>query len=87
MMQEINWLQELFFSTEMYSLLGPLALIVIGSMLGKKDKFLGAMFVLVDYLFAAYYLTLVAATPFYWWHIYLLFFGGIFSFALSFGGR
>jgi hypothetical protein len=87
MMQDVNIIEELFLSTEIYSVLGPFILVVIGYMFAKKDHFLGALFVIVEYIFAAYYLTLVDVTPFFWWHVYLLFFGGILSYALSFSGR
>ena len=74
----MNILEQLFLSTEMYGLLGPLGLVLIGYYLAEKDKMLGVFWFIVDVLFASYYYQLLDATPAYWWHIIIILFGGIF---------
>jgi hypothetical protein len=76
-MQDINWFNELFLSTEMWGYFGPLGLVIIGYLLIKKDKALGIFMFIVDCLVIAHYLSLVGATPAYWWHIFILLFGVI----------
>ena len=76
-MQDINWFDELFLSTEMWGYFGPLALVVIGWLLTKKEKPLGIFMIIVDSLVIAQYLALVAVTPDYWWHIIILLLGVI----------
>lgn len=68
---------ELFLSTEISSYFGPLALVIIGFFILKKDKVLGVLWFVVECLFIWHYTELVGATPFYWWHIYILLFGGL----------
>ena len=76
-MQEINIFNELFLSTELWGYFGPLALVVLGFMLVKKDKTLGLVMFIVDSLVISHYLGLVEATPNYWWHIIILLIGAI----------
>ena len=76
-MQEINIFNELFLSTELWGYFGPLALVVLGFMLVKKDKTLGLVMFIVDSLVISHYLTLVDATPGYWWNIIILLIGAI----------
>lgn len=76
-MQEINWLNELFLSTEMWGYFGPLVLVIIGYLLIQKDKALGIFMVIVDSLVISHYISLVDATPEYWWHIVILLLGVI----------
>ena len=76
-MQDINWFSELFLSTELWGYFGPLGLVVIGYLLTKKDKPLGIFMFIVDSLVISHYLTLVDATPDYWWHIFILLLGVI----------
>jgi len=78
MMQEINILEELFLSTEIWGYLGPWALVLAGYYIAKEDKYLGVFMFIIDSLVAAQYYMLVEATPAYWWHIIILMFGGIF---------
>jgi hypothetical protein len=68
---------ELFLSTEISGYLGPLALVIIGSMIMKKDKALGIFVFIVECLVMAQYLALVDATPNYWWQIIILLLGVI----------
>jgi len=76
-MQDINWFSEIFLSTEMWGYFGPLALVVIGYVIAKKERPLGIFFVIVDSLIIWYYLQLLSATPEYWWHIIILILGVI----------
>ncbi len=70
-------LEDLFLSTGMVGYLGPLALILIGYFISKKDKLLGVFYYMVECLIAAQYLALVEATPDYWWQIIILLLGGL----------
>jgi len=70
---------DLFLSTEMIGYIGPLALVVVGWWLVKKDKGLGVIAFIVQSLFIAQYHELVGATPDYWWHIFILMFGMLFT--------
>ena len=74
-MQDINWFDELFLSTEMWGYFGPLALVIIGVILTQKNKELGIIFIIVDSLIIAQYLALIEATPEYWWHVIILLLG------------
>ena len=68
---------DLFLSTEMIGYIGPLAIVVIGYILAKKDKGLGLIAFIVQVLIAAQYFALVEATPDYWWHIFIVLVGSI----------
>jgi hypothetical protein len=68
---------ELFLSTEISGYLGPVGLVIIGSMIMKKDKSLGIFVFIVECLVIAQYLALVDATPNYWWQIIILLLGVI----------
>lgn len=75
MLQSINWLDELFLSTEIWGWFGPLALIVIAYIVTTKYKGLGIFFIIVESLITYNYLTLVSVESWYWWNIYLMVFG------------
>lgn len=77
MIQSFNIFYELFLSLQMWGYTGPMLLVIIGYFLSKKNTVLGILWFVVECLFIAQYLTLVAATPQYWWHIFLLLFGGL----------
>ena len=70
---------ELFLSPEISSYFGPLALVIVGYFVVKKDRFLGVLYFVVECLFIAQYLALVGETPDYWWHVFILLFGGLFT--------
>jgi len=70
---------DLFLSTEMIGYIGPLALVVAGYYLVQKDKGLGVIAFIVQSLFIAQYFELVDATPDYWWQIFILIFGMLFT--------
>ena len=77
-MQDINWFNELFLSTELWGYFGALALVIIGYTFTKKEKNLGIFFIIVDSLVIWEYLELVEATPDYWWQIIILILGVIY---------
>lgn len=66
---------QLFLSTNMWGYLGPIGLVIVGYVITTKEKNLGIMFFIVESLVIANYLTLVSATPDYWWHVFILLFG------------
>ena len=68
---------ELFLSTGMIGYLGPLAIVIIGYVVAKKDKALGVLWFVVECLFMAQYFALLEATPDYWWQIIILLLGGV----------
>lgn len=70
---------EIFLSTEISGYLGPLAIVILGYMVMKKDRILGILWFVVECLFMAQYFDLVSATPDYWWQIFILLFGGLFT--------
>jgi len=73
----MNIFFELFLSTNLWGYLGPIGLVIIGYVLSNKDKFLGVLWLVVESLIISHYLTLVEATPEYWWHIIILLLGVI----------
>jgi len=76
-MQEINIFEELFLTTDMWGLFGPLGLVVISYFMIKKARPLGIFFIIVDSVILAQYFALVEVTPFYWWQIFVLILGVI----------
>ena len=78
MMLQTDFL-DLFLSTEMIGYLGPLAMITLGYFAARKDKGLGVIWYMVECLMTAQYLALLDATPDYWWQIFILIFGGLFT--------
>ena len=71
------WFEELFLSTGIWGLFGPLALVVISYILTKREKPLGIFFIVVDSIVIWQYFQLIGATPEYWWNIFILIFGVI----------
>jgi len=74
-----SMIYQLFLSVEMWGYLGPLALVIGGYFAMRKDKALGVMWFVVECLVLSQYFLLVADTPAFWWHIYILLFGGLFT--------
>ena len=74
-----DFLFEYFLSSEVSGYLGPLAIVICGYFLFRKDRMLGILWFVVECLFISHYLTLVEATPAYWWQIIILLFGGMFT--------
>ena len=78
---------ELFLSTQLWGYFGPLALVIIGYILTKKELILGILWFVVECLFIAQYLDRVSATPEYWWHVFILLLGGLFTCVYPLWGR
>lgn len=78
-LEGVNIFYDLFFSANMWSYLGPMGLVIIGYFLAKKEKVLGVLWFVLECLFVAQYFTLVNANPAYWWHIFILLLGGLFT--------
>jgi len=76
MMQEINIFEELFLSTEMWGIFGPLALVVLGFLITKKARELSIFFIIVDSLIIWQYLNM-ANYEVYMWHAIILLLGVI----------
>jgi len=76
---DLGILYQLFLSMNMWGYLGPTLLVIGGYVVARKDKILGVFYFVVECLVIAQYLTLVSATPDYWWHIYILLLGGLFT--------
>lgn len=72
-------LDDIFFNTDMLGYIGPMALILIGYVVAKKERILGVLYFVFECLVVAQYLALVEATPDYWWHIILILLGGLFT--------
>lgn len=74
---DVNILQELFLSTEMWGLLGPAIMVTVTYLLGKKSPSLGVIWWVVSSLMAVYYyVPLALSTGEYNWHIVILILGG-----------
>jgi len=78
-MQDSNLFNEIFLSLEMWGYLGPMALVVAGYFLAKKEAILGIFMFIVDCLFVYKYLDMVALQPEHWWHVIILLLGGLFT--------
>ena len=66
---------DFFLNTDMLGYLGPLALVVGGILITKKEKSLGIFFIIVHSLVIFQYLALLEATPDYWWQVIILLLG------------
>lgn len=75
----LNIFYDVFMSDNSWSYLGPAALVIMGFFLMKKDRGLAVIWFIVECLFIYQYTTLVSANPAYWWHIYILLFGALFT--------
>ena len=74
LLQDINILDELFYSVELWGYLGPLALVIIGGLLCKKDKNLGlAMYIIFLFMAGIFYLPLITT---YYMQVFILIFLG-----------
>ena len=82
-----NIFYEMFLSLQLWGYFGPLALVIIGYILTKKELILGILWFVVECLFIGQYLLLVSATPDYWWHIFILLLGGSFTCVYPLWGR
>ena len=71
---EINLFEQLFLTTEMWGLFGPLALVVAGFFITQKEKGLGILFIIVDSIIVYQYLAL-PNYELYLWHVIILILG------------
>jgi len=72
---------ELFLTDEISGYFGPMALIIVGYVIAMKyrNPILNVLYFVVEWLFISHYLDLVSATPAYWWQIFIILFGGLFT--------
>lgn len=75
----LNIFYDLFLSASMWGYLGPMVLVIIGYFLTQKEKILGILWFVVECLFITQYLDLLEAHPAYWWQVFILLFGGLFT--------
>ena len=78
MIQFYEFLYDSFLGLGISGYLGPLALVIVGFVLTRKDRFLGVLWFIVECLFIANYIALAETTPSYWWQIFILLLGGLF---------
>lgn len=84
-MQDINILEELFYSTEMWSLFGPAILVTITYFLTKKDEGVGLIWYLVSTLGAfTFYMPMSLVNAYFSFHLVIIVFGGFLAFVLEF---
>jgi len=76
---ETGFFYDLFLSLDMWGYLGPLGLVIVGYFIAKKDPKIGILYFVVECLFVAQYLALVAVTPGYIWHAIIILLGGVFT--------
>jgi hypothetical protein len=76
-MMEVNLFQELFMTTTMWGYLGPMFLVIAGYVLSKRDRLLGILWFVMECLFIAQYAGLAVAEPRYYWHLFIVLFGGL----------
>lgn len=79
-MQDVNVFEQIFYSTEVWGYIGPVALVVFGYIVSKKDKALGGLyFATVCMLVSLAYFNKFMTTPAYIWHALIVLFGGLFT--------
>ena len=84
---DTGFFYQLFLSVEIWSILGPALLVICGFFVAKENKGLGVIFFIVECLVVYQYFMLIDATPYYWWHIIVLMFGGIIPCGFSLSRR
>ena len=72
---------QLFLGVNMWGYLGPMALVIGGYFAMKKATSLGVIWFIVEVVVMAQYFALVEATPEYWWSIFIIMLGSIFTIA------
>lgn len=76
-MQEINWFNEIFYSTEAWGLLGPAMLVTITYLAMKKDRGLGVIWYMVSILITVnFYFEMSLTEAYFIWHIIIIILGG-----------
>ena len=84
-MQDINLFEELFYSVEIWGLLGPAVLITITYLATKKDHGLGLIWYLISTLGAfMFYMPMSIDNAFFTWHLLIIVFGGFLVFTLEY---
>ena len=73
-MMEIDILQQLFFSTDIYSYFGPLAFIVASIFIVQKEKVTYLFFFVIEALITFEYMELISTNGWFIWHAYLMVF-------------
>lgn len=87
-MTDINFLEELFYSTELWGFLGPAAIVFIGWYASKKDKNLGGFwFILELIMIATFYAPLLPTHGVYLYHMLIILVGGILTCLLPWAQR
>ena len=76
-MEGLNILYDLFMSANMWSILGPMFIVVVGYLAASKNKGLGVIWFLCECLFSAWYFDFANVDPFYYWHGFILILGGV----------
>lgn len=74
MMMQIDILNQLFFSTEIYSYFGPLIFIVASIFIVQKERVTYLFFFIIEALITFRYLELISSNGWYIWHAYLMVF-------------
>lgn len=77
---------QLFLGLNMWGILGPMALVVGGYFAMKKNVSLGVIWFIVEVVVLAQYFALVEATPEYWWNIFIILLGSLFTIAFPLWG-
>lgn len=70
-------IEDIFMRTDMIGYIGPMALVIIGHMLSRRDRTLGVLWFVFECLFVAHYFILIETDPAYWWHTIILLLGGL----------
>ena len=76
-MQDPNYLNELFYSTEVWGYLGVFGMIFLAFIIGRKNKFAGVIWYVIMIIMAIDYLGMITASGYYSLHAIFLIFGGL----------
>ena len=76
-MEDYNWFEEAFYSLEVWGLLGPVAVVILGYVATKKDKNLGKFYFVIIAVMVVMYFDKFDTDPAYIWHALILLFGGL----------
>ena len=86
-MQDVNILEELFYSTEIWGYGGVLLIILIGYLAMKKDKNIGLMYSVIVAIAGVTYFEKFLVDPAYIWHAVIVIFGWLFICVYQFFDR
>ena len=76
-MQDPNYLNELFYSTEVWGYLGVFGMVFLAFIIAKKNKFAGVLWYIIMVIMGIDYLNLITDSGYYSLHAIILFFGGL----------